>query len=221
MKRKLLLTLTLLALIFTQIACDFESVESGTKQDTTATKKVAADLQLNQPSPTDIDYSIPRWLLTRRAYFVNGQREKARTLPCPIADIPLGHVVLLTESGAVVGKFIVEGMVISLHTYLTPDSDYYEITSGSSTYKNKWLADIDGTYGENDDGIFFFTPDGLYMEWNGLYLYTDMPIMVDHPIVKTESLVHDFPHEESISEPELDSIDAEADENKLFDDDEE
>lgn len=30
----------------------------------------------NQPTPTDIDYSLERYNLIRRAYWVNGQREK-------------------------------------------------------------------------------------------------------------------------------------------------
>lgn len=176
----------LLALTFLMGAdtsgCDSDS--GGSKVDTQQTINAANSLQEKQPTPTDIEYSIPRWLLIRRAYFVNGQREKARTLPCPIADVPLGHIVLLTDSGAVVGKFLVEGMVISLNTYLTPDSEYYELLSGyTQMHYNKWLADVDGTYGVNDDGIFFFSPDGTYYEWNGPYLYTDTPISIDAPIV--------------------------------------
>lgn len=170
---------------------------SGSVDDTNRTIQAASSLQDKQPTPTDIEYSIPRYLLTRRAYFVNGERDKARTLPCPIADMPLGHIVLLTDNGSVVGKFVVEGMVISLNTYLTPDSEFYEKDLGYSSgknydstyaerYSNKWLADVDGTYGMNDSGIFFFTPDGLYMEWSGSYLYTDMPIEIDDPIVRVE-----------------------------------
>ena len=176
----IIMALCLVLLMLGNTGCDVD----GNRADVNKTIDAANTLQERQPTPTDIDYSIPRYLLTKRAYFVNGQREKARTLPCPIADIPLGHIVLLTDSGAVVGKFIVEGMPISLNTYLTPDSEYYEHNGSSGRYVNKWLADIDGTYGTNDNGIFFFTPDGLYMEWNGKYLYTDMPISIDDPIVK-------------------------------------
>ena len=186
MKRNIIIIIVLL-IMFVSIGAETtgcESTESGTKVDTKLTIDAANSLQAKQPTPTDIEYSIPRWLLSRRAYFVNGERERARTFPCPIADIPLGHVVLLTDSGAVVGKFIVEGMVISLNTYLTPDSEYYERYVGSRLSNNKWLADIDGTYGINDNGIFFFSPDGVYYEWNGPYLYTDMPIMIDDPIVR-------------------------------------
>ena len=150
---------------------------SGSEQDKINTVAAANNLQANQPTPTDIEYSLERYNLTRRAYWVNGQREKANALVCPI-EKPLGYVILLTESGSVVGKFTVDGKVSSLNSFLTPDSDYY-----SCNATNKWIADVDGSYGENDNGIFFFTPDGKYVEWSGIYLYSDIPFEVDAPVV--------------------------------------
>ena len=38
-------------------------------------------------------------------------------------------------------------------------------------------------YGENDNGIFFFTPDGKYVEWTGTYLYSDIPFEVNDPVI--------------------------------------
>ena len=167
-------------------ACEMGDA-GGSYQDTQKTIEAANTIQSNQPTPTDIEYSLERYNLIRRAYWVNGQREKANTLPCEI-EKPLGYIVLLTESGAVVGKFIVDGKVSSLNSFLTPDSEYYEeIYSGSGGhYYNKWLADVDGSYGTNDNGIFFFTPDGRYIEWTGTYLYSDIPFEVDAPIVTYE-----------------------------------
>lgn len=157
------------------------------KQDAKNTLAVGDKLANNQATPTDIDYSLERYNLIRRAYWVNGQREKARSIPQPLADIPLGYCVLLTESGAVVGNYIVDGKVTSLNSYLSPDSEYYEKQMGESNVEsrsNKWLPDVDGSYGENDNGIFFFTPDGKYIEWTGIYLYSDIPFEVENPILK-------------------------------------
>lgn len=105
---------------------------------------------------------------------------------------PLGYIVLFTDNGAVVGSFIVDGKVSSLNSFLTPDSECYEIGGESTdnsiyyngTQENDWLADVDGSYGENDNGIFFFTPDGKYIEWTGTYLYSDIPFTVDDPVLK-------------------------------------
>ena len=76
-----------------------------------------------------------------------------------------------------------DGKVSSLNSFLTPDSEYYEEGGGEWSFENKWLADVDGSYGENDNGIFFFTPDGKYVEWSGIYLYSDIPFEVEAPVV--------------------------------------
>lgn len=159
-------------------ACGITAI-SGSREDVKSTIEIVNRLQTNQPTPTDIDYSLERYNLIRRAYWVNGQREKANSLPCEV-EKPLGYIVLFTDNGGVIGSFIVDGKVSSLNSFLTPDSEYYEY----SNYRNKWLADVDGSYGKNDSGIFFFTTDGKYIEFTGAYLYSDIPFEVDNPIVK-------------------------------------
>lgn len=192
--KKIICMLVAVILMFNMAACgSIEYDDSGSKEDVVNTMKTASTLQEKQPTPTDIDYSLERYNLIRRAYWVNGQREKAAAVICQV-DKPLGYIVLFTESGSVVGRFIVDGKVSSLNSYLTPDSEYYEkdmdYSNGDSTmrsvdrYSNKWLADVDGSYGENDAGIFFFTPDGKYVEWTGTYLYSDIPFEVEDPVVK-------------------------------------
>lgn len=182
--KKVLALIIAIILTLSLTGCGASST-SGTASDINSTIANAGTLSDNQPTPTDIDYSLERYNLIRRAYWVNGQREKARTLPCAIADVPLGYIVLITESGAVVGDFVVEGKVSSLNSYLTPDSEYFELVYGGDwTKTNEWLADVDGSYGINDDGIFFFTPDGKYVEWTGTYLYSDIPFVVADPVVK-------------------------------------
>lgn len=162
--------------------CDY--VENAGTEDKQNTLNVGNKLANNQPTPTDIDYSLERYNLIKRAYWVNGMRDKAMALASPIADMPLGYIVLLTESGSIVGKFTVDGKVSSLNSYLTPDSEYYEYQDGEYGNINRWLPDVDGSYGNNDNGIFFFTTDGKYVEWTGTYLYSDIPFKISDPIVK-------------------------------------
>ena len=183
MKKILTITATILLSFMCLTAC--EDTDKSRK-DVEATMNAGNALTGNQPTPTDIDYSLERYNLIRRAYWVNGQREKAISLPCSVTK-PLGYVVLITESGAVLGSFVVDGKVSSLNSYLTPDSEYYEKNGGGNvTYRNEWLPDVDGSYGTNDNGIFFFTPDGKYIEWTGTYLYSDIPFSIDNPVLKTE-----------------------------------
>lgn len=163
--------------------CDVDTTTSGTAQDVSNTKDTSNTIQANQPTPTDIDYSLERYNLIRRAYWVNGQREKANALPCEI-EKPLGYIVLFAGN-TVVGNFVVDGKVSSLNSFLTPNSEYYELVYGGTyTHENEWLADVDGSYGANDNGIFFFTTDGKYIEWSGEYLYSDIPFEVKDPVLK-------------------------------------
>ena len=169
--------------------CSNIPTAKGTKADVQAQITVANVLTGNQPTPTDINYSLERYNLIRRAYWVNGQREKANALACAV-EKPLGYIVLFAGN-TVVGNFIVDGKVTSLNSFLSPDSEYYEYSYGEHRTYNKWLADVDGSYGENDNGIFFFTPDGKYIEWTGEYLYSDIPFIVDSPVVPYEGGVAD------------------------------
>ena len=173
--KKIITLLMVITMIFSLSAC---GEPSGQHQDMVSTLDTVSDLQERQPTPTDLDFSLERYNLIRRAYWVNGQREKAAAVVCQV-EKPLGYIVLFTESGSVVGRFVVDGKVSSLNSYLTPDCEAY-----SSEYRLDWVADVDGSYGENDAGIFFFTPDGKYVEWTGTYLYSDIPFEVDDPVVK-------------------------------------
>lgn len=185
-KKSIILGIILTAIMLFLTGCSEEIRQtSGTKADTTATKQIADSLSSRQPTPTDIEYSLERYNLIRRAYWVNGQREKANTVVCPV-EKPLGYIVLFAGN-TVVNSFIVDGKVSSLNSYLSPDSEYYEYVYGGSYREyNRWLADVDGSYGENDNGIFFFTPNGNYIEWTGEYLYSDIPFEVKKPTVRYE-----------------------------------
>lgn len=193
MKKKLIIMVGILIMsLFILTGC-METTTTSTKKDIEDTLRIGNSLTENQPTPTDIDYSLERYNLIRRAYWVNGQRERANTLVCEI-EKPLGYIALFLENGACAGKFIVDGKVSSLNSFLTPDSEYYEKNTSYSSaqsgtnsnvdrYSNKWLPDVDGSYGENDTGIFFFTPDGKYIEWTGTYLYSDIPFEVKDTVV--------------------------------------
>lgn len=179
----LIAALVIITLTFAGCDSSTTTTASGTTVDKQKTINTANILSSNQPTPYDISYSLERYNLIRRAYWVNGQREKANALVCEI-EKPLGYIVLFAGN-TIVGRFVVDGKVTSLNSYLTPDSEYYELCYGGDYSKaNAWLADVDGSYGENDNGIFFFTPDGKYVEWSGEYLYSDIPFEISNPVVK-------------------------------------
>lgn len=143
--------------------------------------EIARNLERAQPTPTDIEYSLERYNLIRRTYWVNGMIEKAKSLECPVQK-PLGYVALFVEGIGVIDTYVVDGKVSSLNSFLTPDTTYPNSTGSS------WLADVDGSYGENDNGIFFFTVDGEYKEWTGIYFYSSSPFEVEETVLKTKEV---------------------------------
>lgn len=175
------------------------TLSSNTSSATTA----AANIVKNQPAPTDLNYSLERYNVIRRAYWVNGQREKANALVCSV-EKPLGYIVLFSNSGAVVGNFVVDGKVSSLNSYLFPaylDTTSDGITGAAVNESNNMstirtdgsvfsteIPGIDGTYGSNVSGIFFFTTDGKYIEWTGNFLYSDIPFDVGTPILTVKGV---------------------------------
>lgn len=191
------LVIAMVGVIFA--GCSIRSVKSTaqkTSQDTQKAISAGANIIENQPAPTDLDYSLERYNIIRRAYWVNGQREKANSLQCEV-EKPLGYIVLFSEAGAVVGNFIVDGKVSSLNSYLFPAQTDYDwsgdtVGSGDGTWASASSSSsiytvenpgIDGAYGQNVTGIFFFTTDGKYIEWTGDFLYSDIPFEVDKPVL--------------------------------------
>lgn len=175
MKRIITVILIFTILVVSLTACE----ATGSGQDIVSTQEVADNLAISQPTPTDINFSLERYNLMRRAYWVNGQREKANSIICEVPK-PFGYIILFAGN-APVSRFIVDGKVSSLNSFLTPNA--YDQYVGSGVVKTIELSDVDGSYGENDNGIFFFTVDGNYVEWTGEYLYSDIPIEIDNPIV--------------------------------------
>lgn len=81
--------------------------------------------------------------------------------------------VYLFNHGSVVAFYPVRGKVSSMKSYLTPGD---EIKTGPIVVE---APDLDGAYGENAEGIFFFTADtNSYVEWAGEYLFTDQCLKV-------------------------------------------
>lgn len=164
---------TILALAVPLLAV---SCTSASYADVENQWKVGNALASNQPTPTDLTYSLERYNLIRRAYWVNGMKEAAMSVKRP-AEVPMGYCVLFTESGTVIGQFSVDGKVTSLNSFLTPST---QATGGGGA---KEIPDVDGSYGENDVGIFFFTPQWQYIEWDAHYLYSDEPFKVSDTVL--------------------------------------
>lgn len=95
--------------------------------------------------------------------------------------------IYLVSYGKVMSFFTVQGKVSSLRSYMTPVEQMVDrYGTPCQIGSNDWCSstgvytisapDIDGTYGENVEGIFFFTTEGAYVEWKGEYMMSDQPL---------------------------------------------
>ncbi len=89
--------------------------------------------------------------------------------------------IYLVSFGKVMAFYTVKGKVSSLNSFMSPQEQL--VRGGGSKcedgYQNCWTVaapDIDGSYGQNVDGIFFFTTEGAYVEWKGDYMMSDQPL---------------------------------------------
>lgn len=96
--------------------------------------------------------------------------------------------IYLVSYGKVMAFYTVQGKVSSLRSYMTPTekliyADGRECGAYSTSVACYTVSapDIDGTYGENVEGIFFFTTEGAYVEWKGEYMMSDQPLKLTTP----------------------------------------
>jgi hypothetical protein len=142
-------------------------------------------LETLQPAPS-IEYSNARDALIKRATTFNDPNK-------------VSYIYLISKQGTVMAFYTVKGTVVPLSSYLVPDDnivkdpyyDYTGSTSSSAVTKSQGLViqnpDIDGTYGSNGDGIFFYTTDDVYVQWNGEYMLCDAPLkLTTQPVLTRE-----------------------------------
>jgi outer membrane murein-binding lipoprotein Lpp len=82
-----------------------------------------------------------------------------------------------------IGYYVTKGRPASTKSYLTPS--YRENYYSSGGVINTELPDIDGTYGDNNAGIRFFTASGIAVEFAGAvsYIYSDKPLPMNVPLL--------------------------------------
>ena len=125
-------------------------------------KKVVA----NVPIP-NIETSMERVNVAKRAELFNKEDKVS--------------YIYLVNYGKVMAFYTVKGKVSSLRSYMSPMDKIVDYKGNPCSYSTSSCytveaPDIDGTYGENMSGIFFFTTEGAYVEWVGDYMMSDQPL---------------------------------------------
>lgn len=85
--------------------------------------------------------------------------------------------VYLISFGKIIGYYVTDGKPSSTRSYVLPECKHNLHVQGGCCLEP--TADLDGTYGENNPGIRFFTAEGAAVEWGGdgaTYIYSDTPL---------------------------------------------
>ena len=155
MKKNIVCLLIVLSLILMLVGCDDTPMDKEYKMNMEQIDK----FQQTQPVP-QINYSSTRAGVIKRI--------ERWSDPNKISYI------YLVSYGRVMAFYTVKGSVESKRSYLSPV--LRPLSGYNGTYPVVDAPDVDGTYGDNKDSVFFFNSDDVYVEWSGDYLWVDQPL---------------------------------------------
>jgi hypothetical protein len=162
----------LISAMFLSIGCiEDESTGATQMQEAKLTESHQQRLINACPAP-EISNSLERENLKKRIEFLNDANKEL-------------YVALLSNDGKVLATYVTNGKVSSLNSYLTTNEQIVDDPNGGLEVGSVVLEspDLDGSYGWNNEGIFFFTTDGAYIEWNGKYIESSQPFTLTTPPV--------------------------------------
>lgn len=151
----------------------YESTTSGHEAMLTEENQ---DRLLKTSPPPKLTKSLERENLIRRLELLNDENKI--------------FYIYLIDHGVVMAEYTCKGKVSSVNSKLTTQEQIvddpwgYRDSSGGRVVES---PDLDGSYGSNGDAIFFFTSDGAYIEWPGVYHLSDFPLkLTTQPILVRE-----------------------------------
>lgn len=156
---------------------------SGCIEDTPAAVPSAAKIEMkqNEESQQRLIKSVP----TPKVQTSLERKNLARRIEKINQENMVSYIYLISY-GRVMAYYTVSGKVSSLNSYLTAMERVEKVADGwngayAPTFVTMEAPDLDGTYGKNVEGIFFFTTEGVYVEWNGQYVWSDQPLKITQP----------------------------------------
>lgn len=91
--------------------------------------------------------------------------------------------IYLVSFGKVMGFYPMKGKVSSVNSKLTTGEQVVDDPFGLRESGGRVVESpqLDGSYGTNGNAIFFFTTEGVYVEWSGDYMLVDQPLQMATP----------------------------------------
>ena len=90
----------------------------------------------------------------------------------------IGYVYLYNFDGSVKGYFTIKGKVSSTQSQMAPMDVLVDgcNRAGEDCPQSMEAAGDDGSFGPNEEGIFFFTTEGTMVTYSGEYVLSDAPL---------------------------------------------
>lgn len=137
---------------------------------------------VRQRPPFTMDDSLERKNLIERYKHLNDREN-------------MHHVYMVSYDGKVINYEVARGKVSSVNSKLTNDVQIVSSDACLETthhdnegacFKTVESPQMDGSYGSNGDAIFFFTPEGHYVEYNGQYVVSEEPLDITTEVTLVE-----------------------------------
>lgn len=96
------------------------------------------------------------------------------------------YVYLMSWTGEFIGYYVAKGKVSSNQSQMGPMDQAMRMCTYSGDASCWAIVEApgdDGSFGPNEDGIFFFTADDTKITWNGMYVQSDKPLTIKAPLL--------------------------------------
>lgn len=88
--------------------------------------------------------------------------------------------VYVMSYATIIGYYVAEGKISSSGSQIAPETEFVRPCAGCDRSMVESAKD-DGSYGDGDPGIFFFTTEGVMIETSLDYITSDVPMKIDVP----------------------------------------
>ena len=175
MKKVLFTAIVLTVLILAQGCAQTEYSGSSAAIEQKNTEQNQKILLKGQP-PVKLKWSLERQNINKRTTLWNSENK-------------IGYIYLVSF-GKVMAFHTIKGKVSSVNSQITNPEQLIDDPNGSYDSGSRALPSPaeDGSYGSNGDAIFFFTTEGVYVEWAGEYMLCDQPLKLATPPVMVRSI---------------------------------
>ncbi|MBP9738151.1 hypothetical protein KBD20_00510 [Candidatus Saccharibacteria bacterium] len=176
-KKKFLWLIPLFAIVALVAAC----TDAGPKEGSTQDKSQAETEEYSSAAIKAVPYPM-------EAMKAGGWLERknlSERLQRYADPNKLSYIYLFSAQGQLMGNYTVKGKVSSASSQMSTATQVID-GCGRDTYCAFGVEAPmdDGTWGPSEDAIFFFTTDGVMVQWTGEYVLSDAPLdMTSKPLL--------------------------------------